>query len=57
MLPGLRVLKDRLCEAGAAWAAMTGSGSTIVGAFRSAAERDAARERFEGVRSVAAETI
>ena len=57
MLPGLRVLKDRLCESGAAWAAMTGSGSTIVGAFRSAAERDAARASFADVKVVVAETI
>jgi 4-diphosphocytidyl-2-C-methyl-D-erythritol kinase len=56
MLPALQTLKTRLYEAGAAWAAMTGSGSTIVGAFRSAVERDATRERFEGVRVVAAET-
>jgi 4-diphosphocytidyl-2C-methyl-D-erythritol kinase len=57
MLPGLRVLKDRLYEAGAAWAAMTGSGSTIVGAFRSAGERDAARASFADVKVVVAETI
>jgi 4-diphosphocytidyl-2-C-methyl-D-erythritol kinase len=57
MLPVLQTLKTRLYEAGAAWAAMTGSGSTIVGAFRSAAERDAARDRFEGVKVVAAGTI
>jgi len=57
MLPVLQTLKTRLYEAGAAWAAMTGSGSTIVGAFRSAGERDAARDRFEGVKVVAAETI
>ena len=56
-LPGLRTLKTRLYEAGAAWAAMSGSGSTIVGAFRSVADRDAAREHFGGVRVVAAETV
>jgi 4-diphosphocytidyl-2-C-methyl-D-erythritol kinase len=56
LLPELRALKRRLSEAGAAWAAMSGSGSTIVGAFRSVTERDAARERFPGVRAVAAET-
>ena len=39
MLPGLRVLKNGLYEAGAAWAAMSGSGSTIVGAFRTIADR------------------
>jgi 4-diphosphocytidyl-2-C-methyl-D-erythritol kinase len=57
MIPSLRTLKTRLYEEGAAWAAMSGSGSTIVGAFRNAAERDAARERFTDVRAVAAETI
>lgn len=56
-LPGLRALKTRLYKAGAAWAAMSGSGSTIVGAFRTTAKRDAARERFGGVRAVAAETV
>jgi 4-diphosphocytidyl-2-C-methyl-D-erythritol kinase len=56
-LPSLGKLKAKLYEAGAAWAAMSGSGSTIVGAFRNAAERDAARGRFTNVRVVAAETI
>jgi len=57
MLPSLRTLKTRLYEAGAAWAAMSGSGSTIVGAFRSSEERDSARERFRHVRAVEAETM
>jgi 4-diphosphocytidyl-2-C-methyl-D-erythritol kinase len=57
MLPGLQALKSRLYEAGAVWAAMTGSGSTIVGAFRELVDRDAARERFTDVRAVAAETV
>jgi len=57
MIPSLRTLKTQLYEAGAAWAAMSGSGSTIVGAFRNAADRDTARERFANVRVVAAETI
>lgn len=57
MLPGLRTLKEKLYEAGAAWASMTGSGSTIVGAFRTIRDRDAALTRFEGVRVVRAETI
>jgi 4-diphosphocytidyl-2-C-methyl-D-erythritol kinase len=56
MLPVLRTLKTQLYEAGAAWAAMSGSGSTIVGAFRSSEDRDAARGRFTGIRAVAAET-
>lgn len=50
-LPRLRHLKSRLLEAGAAWAAMSGSGSTIVGAFRSEADRDAAAKRFTDVRA------
>jgi 4-diphosphocytidyl-2-C-methyl-D-erythritol kinase len=57
MLPSLRTLKTELYEAGAAWAAMSGSGSTIVGAFRDVATRDAAGERFTNVRVVAAETL
>src|SRR4029077_2251474 len=57
LLPGLGALKTRFHEAGAAWAAMSGSGSTIVGAFRTTAERDAARERFTDVKVVAAETV
>ncbi|HEX3579825.1 MAG TPA: 4-(cytidine 5'-diphospho)-2-C-methyl-D-erythritol kinase [Thermoanaerobaculia bacterium] len=56
MLPALRTLKTELYEAGAAWAAMSGSGSTIVGAFRNAEDRDAAREHFKNIRAVAAET-
>jgi 4-diphosphocytidyl-2-C-methyl-D-erythritol kinase len=56
-LPRLQTLKMRLLEVGAAWAGMSGSGSTIVGAFRSANERNAARERFTDVTAVASETI
>jgi 4-diphosphocytidyl-2-C-methyl-D-erythritol kinase len=56
LLPRLRELKARLLEAGAAWAAMSGSGSTIVGAFGRPAERDAAMARFKDVRAVASET-
>jgi 4-diphosphocytidyl-2-C-methyl-D-erythritol kinase len=56
-LPQLRRLKSRLVEAGAAWAAMSGSGSTIVGAFRNASLRDAAREAFSDGRAEPAETI
>ena len=57
LLPALRMLKAQLYEAGAAWAAMSGSGSTIVGAFRNAEDRDAARKRFSNLRVVSAETI
>jgi 4-diphosphocytidyl-2-C-methyl-D-erythritol kinase len=56
LLPRLRELKARLLEAGALWAAMSGSGSTIVGAFGQAQERDAAIGRFSDVRAVASET-
>ncbi len=56
-LPELRALKSRLYEAGAKWAGMTGSGSTIVGAFADARERDAARARFSGVRAESAATV
>jgi 4-diphosphocytidyl-2-C-methyl-D-erythritol kinase len=56
LLPWLRELKTRLVEAGALWAAMSGSGSTIVGAFGRPAERDAAIARFSDVRALASET-
>jgi 4-diphosphocytidyl-2-C-methyl-D-erythritol kinase len=56
-MPELRRLKSRLIEAGAAWAAMSGSGSTIAGAFRDVASRDAALTRFGDVRAERAETI
>ncbi|MDQ6802555.1 MAG: 4-(cytidine 5'-diphospho)-2-C-methyl-D-erythritol kinase [Acidobacteriota bacterium] len=55
--PHFHALKTRLYEVGAAWAAMSGSGSTIAGAFRSQADRDAAITRFSGVRAVACETV
>jgi len=56
-LPHLRPLKAKLYELGAAWAGMSGSGSTFVGAFRSQADRDVALTRISGVRAVACETI
>lgn len=56
-LPQLRRLKSWLIETGAAWAAMSGSGSTMVGAFREAAERDAAMKRFTDVRLECVETL
>jgi 4-diphosphocytidyl-2-C-methyl-D-erythritol kinase len=56
-LPHLHALKTRLYELGAAWAAMSGSGSTIAGAFRSQADRDAALRRISGVRALACETV
>jgi 4-diphosphocytidyl-2-C-methyl-D-erythritol kinase len=56
-LPGLAALKRRLLDAGAAWASMSGSGSTIVAAFRDPAARDAARATFPDVRTEPAEPI
>ncbi len=56
MLPRLGALKQRLYDAGATWAGMSGSGSTIAGAFASAAARDDAAARFDDVRAERAET-
>ena len=56
-IPKLHALKTRLYENGAAWAAMSGSGSTIVGAFRSQADRDHALLKFSDVRAEACETV
>jgi 4-diphosphocytidyl-2-C-methyl-D-erythritol kinase len=55
-LPRLKALKRRLLEAGARWAGMTGSGSTIVGAFPNAKSRDTALDTFKSVRAVACKT-
>jgi 4-diphosphocytidyl-2-C-methyl-D-erythritol kinase len=55
--PHLHAFKTRLYEVGAAWAGMSGSGSTIVGAFRSPADRDAAIRRFPELRAIACETV
>jgi 4-diphosphocytidyl-2-C-methyl-D-erythritol kinase len=57
MLPRLRDLKQRLYDAGATWASMTGSGSTIVGAFTNTETRDAAAAAFQDVRIERVETI
>ena len=59
-LPHLAEIKDALRGAGGAWSAMTGSGSTVVGAFRSQAQRDAALEELRGrwnARVQAAESV
>jgi 4-diphosphocytidyl-2-C-methyl-D-erythritol kinase len=56
-LPHLHTLKTRLYEEGAAWAGMSGSGSTIIGAFRSPADRDTAVRRISGARAIACETV
>ncbi len=50
MYPRLRELKARLYDAGAKWAQMSGSGSTLVGAFESAAARSEAAAAFRDVR-------
>lgn len=55
--PRLGEYKQRLVDAGATFAAMSGSGSTIFGAFADAASRDAARARFADVRSEPAECV
>ncbi|HEV7921137.1 MAG TPA: 4-(cytidine 5'-diphospho)-2-C-methyl-D-erythritol kinase [Thermoanaerobaculia bacterium] len=56
-LPRLRELKERLLRAGAQWASMTGSGSTIIGAFATEALRDAAKAAFSEERAAAASTV
>ncbi len=55
-LPQLHTMKMKLYEQGAAWAAMTGSGSTIVGAFRNQSDRDLAATRLARLRTVTCET-
>jgi 4-diphosphocytidyl-2-C-methyl-D-erythritol kinase len=55
-LPRLRALKTRLLDAGATFAAMSGSGSTLFGAFADAATRDAAARSFTDVHVEACET-
>jgi 4-diphosphocytidyl-2-C-methyl-D-erythritol kinase len=57
MLPRLRQLKQRLYDAGATWAAMSGSGSTIVGAFATSEARDDAATRFTDIRVEPSETV
>jgi 4-diphosphocytidyl-2-C-methyl-D-erythritol kinase len=57
MLPRLRSLKARMLDAGAEWAGMSGSGSTIVGAFGDPASRDRAAASFPDVRTERCETV
>jgi 4-diphosphocytidyl-2-C-methyl-D-erythritol kinase len=57
MFPRLRTFKERLLDAGAVYAAMSGSGSTIFGAFANEKARDLAAARFEDVRVERCETI
>jgi 4-diphosphocytidyl-2-C-methyl-D-erythritol kinase len=49
--PQLRAWKEKLRACGATWTCMTGSGSTIVGAFPDVSSRDAARSAFPDVRT------
>lgn len=57
-LPRLAGLLEALRATGPAWARMSGSGSTIVGAFRAEDERDRALDQLRGtVTAVAAETV
>ncbi len=56
LLPRLRELKERMLLAGATWAGMSGSGSTIVGAFADERARDRATETFGDVRTERCET-
>ena len=44
--PKLELIKSQLCEAGAQWALMSGSGSSVFGLFRSREEVGRARKRF-----------
>lgn len=55
--PQLRAWKEKLYEHGATWAAMSGSGSTIVGAFPDVSSRDAARSAFPDVRTETAAVL
>ena len=57
LLPHLRAFKERLRDAGANWAGMSGSGSTIVGAFNDIATRDRAALSFNDVHVALCETI
>ncbi|HVG25792.1 MAG TPA: 4-(cytidine 5'-diphospho)-2-C-methyl-D-erythritol kinase [Thermoanaerobaculia bacterium] len=57
MLPQLAAYKARLYDSGATWAGMSGSGSTIVGAFASEAARDSAQRAFADVRTERCTTI
>jgi 4-diphosphocytidyl-2-C-methyl-D-erythritol kinase len=56
VLPLLASSKQKLLDAGAGWAGMSGSGSTIVGSFADSAARDRAARGFGDVRVVPCET-
>jgi 4-diphosphocytidyl-2-C-methyl-D-erythritol kinase len=55
--PQLRAWKEELYDLGATWAAMSGSGSTIVGAFPDVSSRDAATLAFRDVRTETAAVL
>jgi 4-diphosphocytidyl-2-C-methyl-D-erythritol kinase len=55
--PHFAELKMRLYDAGAVWASMSGSGSTIAGAFRYSMERDRALVTLRDLSAIAADTI
>lgn len=50
--PEIRTIRDRLLAAGARFAVMSGSGSTVIGYFKTTAEARAARPAFEAGRQV-----
>lgn len=55
-LPRLREIRERLIAEGAGWARMSGSGSTIVGAFRDEESRQRALASFRDLHVIPAET-
>lgn len=55
--PELAAIKKRLLDSGASWSALTGSGSTIVGAFPDRKRRDRAAASMSELRTAAGETI
>ncbi len=56
-LPRLRRIREQLVDAGATWARMSGSGSTVVGAFADEESRQNAQRLIRDVRLMPAETI
>jgi len=57
LLPRLRAFKERLVASGAFFAAMSGSGSTLFGAYETAFARDRAAASFSDVRVERCETV
>jgi 4-diphosphocytidyl-2-C-methyl-D-erythritol kinase len=56
-LPVLGELRARLLDLGAGWARMSGSGSTLIGAFEDQESRERAARALREVRSLPAETV